>query len=98
MNIFSISTGEKRHTLHVELAAASAIGFDVSFDGLDYQQVIEDICAIAPRMMSLDADLAEAYDGGFRTQPRSDDRAAVRRFLAKYAGRVSDTLREEFDL
>ncbi len=98
MNIFSISKGEKRHTLHVEIAAATQIVFDVNFDGLDYQQVVEDICTVAPRMMNLDADLAEAYDGGFRTQPRSDDRAAVRHFLAQYVGRVPDALRAEFDL
>ena len=98
MNIFSISTGDKPHTLHVEIAAASQIAFDVDFDGLDYMQVIEDVCTIAPHMMNLDADLAEAYDDAFRTKPRADDRTAVRRFLKQYAGRVPDKLKMEFDL
>ena len=98
MNIFSISAGAEPHTLHVEIAAATQITFDVNFDGLDYQRVIEDICTIAPHMMNRDADLAEAYDNAFRTQPKMDDRIAVQRFLKQYAGRVPDTLRTEFDL
>lgn len=90
------SDAEDIDVLHVELTSASEIAFTVNHKGLDYNTVLMDICHVAPHMIRLDADLMEAYDNAFRTQPDVEDRRAVGVFLHKYAGRVPVSLREMF--
>lgn len=97
--ILTIEVNPKDFTkMSVEINAASGINFTVAFDGETYHQTIADICAVAPHMMALDADLTEAFDDAFRTQPKTVDIVAVKAFLTKYRGRVDENLPEMFDL
>jgi hypothetical protein len=89
--IFEIANDDQKpQTLHVTLVAATQMDFDVSFAGRDYEEVIKDICNIAPSMMSYDADLMEAYDDAFRTQPKQIDKINIHIFIDKYKGALSD--------
>lgn len=95
--IFSIESDETNYdVLHVEMSAANLITFDLKREGLDYHEVIRDICVVAPHMMGLDGDLQEAYDDAFRTEPKREDELAVIKFLNKYKGRLPDDLIEMF--
>lgn len=82
--------------LQVTILGATEITFTVDTEGMDYDDVLTDICHVAPHMKRLDVDLMEAYDDAFRTQPKVEDRRAVGAFLHKYAGRVPANLRENF--
>jgi hypothetical protein len=83
--IFEIADDDQKpQTLHVTLVAATQMEFDVSFAGKDYEEVIKDICAVAPSMMSYDSDLMEAFDDAFRTQPKQLDKINIYRFMKKY--------------
>jgi hypothetical protein len=89
--IFEIANDdEKAQTLHVTLVAATQMDFDISFAGKDYEEVIKDICAVAPSMMSYDADLMEAFDDAFRTQPKQEDKVNIYRFVKKYDDALSN--------
>lgn len=84
---------------HVELSSANLIAFDLKYEQGKTIQDIADVCAVAPHMMALDSDLAEAYDDAFRTQPKQADTLAVYRFLQKYKARIDPAdLYELFDL
>jgi hypothetical protein len=88
--IFEISADDQKpQTLHVILVAATQIEFDISFTGENYEEVIRDICKVAPSMMRYDADLMEAYDDGFRTEPKQSDRISIHIFIKKYNGALS---------
>ena len=76
--------------LHVELAAANEMRFDILVSASSYDQVLADICAVAPVLLRYDVDLAESYDSGLRTQPKMQDRHAINGFVRKYAGRIRD--------
>lgn len=107
--IFKIESTDNPDVLHVEMSSASVIAFDFNIGEIkrqnkpalpraDYVAVIRDICRVAPNMMSLDADLAEAYDDAFRTQPKELDRTAVKVFLSRYRERVPEELPDQFDM
>lgn len=81
---------EKPQTLHVVLVAANQIDFDISFAGRDYEEVVKDICEVAPAMMRYDADLQEAFDNAFRTQPKHMDKIQIKGFIQKYQGALSE--------
>jgi hypothetical protein len=77
--------------LHVELAAATSMSFDVLTDRtVDYAQLIADICEIAPIMMRYDTDMMEAADDGYRTEPQAADRRAINFFVRKYRARIKN--------
>lgn len=95
--IFKITHTENIGELHVEMSAANLITFNLQFgDGAHYHEAIKDICRVAPHMMSLDADLQEAYDDAFRTQPKMGDKLAVSDFLKKWAAKIDRDLTEMF--
>jgi hypothetical protein len=81
---------EKPQTLHVTLVAATQMEFSISHAGKDYEEVIKDICAVAPSMMSYDSDLMEAFDDAFRTQPKQLDKINIYKFIKKYDDALSD--------
>lgn len=84
--------------LHVEMSAANLIAFNLTFaDGAHYHEAITDICRVAPHMMELDADLQEAYDDAFRTQPKIADRMAVANFLKKWQGKIEPDIAYMFE-
>lgn len=80
---------QKPQTLHVTLIAATQIEFAVSFAGKDYEEVIRDICNVAPSLMSYDSDLMEAFDDAFRTQPKQIDKINIHIFIKKYESALS---------
>jgi hypothetical protein len=98
--IFEIAhDDQKPQTLHVTLVAATQMDFDISFAGRDYQKVLQDICHVAPFMMSYDSDLMEAFDDAFRTQLKAADKLAIANFMKNYRDAMSnvdiDFLEEE---
>ena len=98
--IFEISDDDQKpQTLHVLLIAANEMRFDISFADRDYSEVIKDICYVAPSLMSYDADLMEAFDDAFRTQPNPVHGMRIKKFVEKYRGALSnvdiDFLEEE---
>jgi hypothetical protein len=98
--IFEIAhDDEKSQTLHVTIVAATQMDFDISFAGKDYQKVLQDICHVAPFMMSYDDDLMEAFDDAFRTQLKDADKFAINNFMKNYRDAMSnvdiDFLEEE---
>jgi hypothetical protein len=89
--IFEIADdSEKPQLLHVTMVAANEMRFDISFAGKDYQKVIQDICHVAPYMMSYDADLMEAFDDAFRTQPKQADKFVIANFMKTYGNALSN--------
>lgn len=98
--VFEIAHDEdKPQILHVTLVAATQMEFDISFAGKDYEEVIRDICNVAPSLMSYDSDLMEAFDDAFRTQPKQLDKINIHKFIKKYDGALSgldiDFLKQE---
>ncbi len=95
--IFKITSTDNPFELHVEISSATLIAFNINFTDIDhYHETISDVCAVAPHMMELDADLMEAYDDAFRTQPKPENRVAVGKFLHKYRGKIDRNLIETF--
>lgn len=88
--IFEIADDDQKpQTLHVTLVAATQMEFDISFAGRDYEEIVKDVCEVAPSMMSYDADLMEAFDDAFRTQPKQVDKIKIYSFIKKYRGALS---------
>lgn len=89
--------------VHVQLAAATEMCFDVITTGHDdYDTLIADICQIAPVMMRYDVDMAEAFDDAFRTEPKMQEAKtqpeveALAAQLAWYA-EFGDAFRNRFE-
>jgi hypothetical protein len=81
-----------RSILSVDLASATEMHFEVALEpGDDYDDAIAAICKLAPHLMRLDADLTEAYDDGFRTQPRREDLIAVQNYVTRWHGRLQNS-------
>jgi hypothetical protein len=88
--IFEIADDdEKSQLLHVTLVAATQMEFDISFAGKDYEEVIRDICFLAPSLMRYDSDLMEAFDDAFRTKPNTYDAMRIAKFKDKYRDALS---------
>jgi hypothetical protein len=89
--IFSIEHDENEHQLlHVILISATQMSFDISFAGRDFRDVIRDICGVAPSIMQVDSDLAEAFDDAFRTQPNPIQVYRINKFVNKYRDALSN--------
>jgi len=89
--VFEIAHDDKKEqTLHVTLVAATQMEFDISYAGRDYEEIIIEICKVAPFMMSYDADMMEAFDDAFRTKPKLADKAIIRNFINKYGDALSN--------
>ncbi len=88
--IFEIADDDQKpQTLHVTLVAATQMEFDISFAGKDYEEMIRDVCFLAPSLMRYDSDLMEAFDDAFRTQPNTYDAMRIKKFMDKYQGAVT---------
>ena len=90
MNIVTIALAGAG-VIRVTLAAANELVFDVACrPEHDYDQTIADICRIAPTLMRYDAELAEAFDDGGRTQPNGLALKRIRMFTTAYRDRLSN--------
>lgn len=79
-------------TLLVDLGVATEMHFEVALErGDDYDEAVAAICRLAPHLMRLDADLMEAYDDGFRTQPKREDLLAVQNYVTRWFGRLQNS-------
>lgn len=86
MNILSID--EQPDHLHVELAAATEMSFDLYAGG--EETAIDDICRVAPSMLRVDGDLMEMYDDAGRTQPHREDLELIKRFLLRWRTKLKN--------
>lgn len=74
--------------LRVEMVAATEMSFELELRPADdYDQTITDLCAIAPILMRLDADIMEMYDGADE-RPARADLLRVNAFVTKYRSRI----------
>ncbi len=71
--------------LRVQLAGVTELVFELALSGeFDYDQVIADICAVAPAMMRYDASLMAAYDGPTKAHLMLGDRRQIEAFVQRY--------------
>ena len=90
ISIFSITNDDVYpYILHVKLAAATEMSFDISWKGLDFSDVVREICRVAPALFALDVDLMEIMDGSdVKTNPAYV--LMANRFAVKYHDALSN--------
>lgn len=77
--------------LHVELAAATEMFFDLDYHGIDYEQLLRDVCIVAPALMDTDADLMEMYEGVRGAGPKRTNMDIITGFLTVYLSQIRAT-------
>ena len=91
MIVFSIEQMEQADDgrFLVSLASATEMSFEIEIGDVGkYDELISDLCHLAPILLQYDADLMEAYDDAFRTKPKKEHSQSITRFLMKYRSRI----------
>lgn len=73
-----IEDGESRMCLWVN--SANGLKFSFAKGDMDYDECILNLCAVAPSLARVDADLAEMYDGDLAHSPKESDLGVIRSF------------------
>src|SRR5690554_5537229 len=94
-DVFKISEVAETNRLKIELAAATEIDFEIDLEGLDYNQVLADICQVAVPLMRADVDVMEMCDGS-DVRPRPEDLQAIRQFRRKYQSHLYNVMTDLF--
>lgn len=78
--LLSISHNETDY-LFVQITSATIMRFSVKIPHQGVNYLVKDLCRVAPIFRRLDADLMEAFDDAFRTQPSDSDILTIRGWL-----------------
>ncbi len=80
--------------MSLRVLAANEMYFELKPKG---DSSLKSLCAAIPHLISLDEDLAEAFDDAFRTSPKQSDVLAVKLFSTKFEFRNVECALPPFD-